>query len=365
MPKSEVPRKRNPRTDRQTRNTGLGTYKKLLEATGNGFLVRPASGFLSQAMGIDSKGNVGFPIDNVLKDRKDRKSVGLVDEVLSLPTLVELLGFDPPQFSKDAASRLEELKQAIYQDMDISEPQGFVENAEDSLGVMLGQLPIPGKKKADLAVGAAKGTKNALKKILHSAPEFFSPTVDPKLSNYASGAGFGGALGALADSPEEEELPEEEVPRMGRGGFFNNAIVDASDGLRNSVGARPLDNPPATPRFPGQTLGPLPNFAVLSPPRVKRRRIALQRTLEDLLRYGERGEDRYFEPDVDPLDGTTAIPTSNPFDTPRIPPLSFDRNRGGFNQGGPVEMDDDQVEAMASALTNLVAKYRDPKGGMR
>lgn len=201
------------------RNTGLGTLRKLLKASGNEYLTQPTSGFLSQVMGIDDQGNVGFPIDNFTKPPEERKNLGLLDETLALPTLLELAGIEPPEFSVRASERVERLRNAIRDDMGIEDPTGFAENAGESLGVMLGQLPIPSKKKVELAAGVGKKGLAALKKMLASAPEFFSPTVAPKASNYASGAAFGGALGQLGDGPLEEEYTEEEPQRFGAGGL--------------------------------------------------------------------------------------------------------------------------------------------------
>lgn len=435
-------RPRNPRTDRQTRNGGLSTFRKLLKATGNEFAVRPAAGFLSQIMGIDEKGNVGFGLDNAVKDPKDRKNLGMVDEVLSLPTLVELLGFDPPEFAEDAAERLEVLKNAIRDDMGIEPPRGFLENAGEALGTMGAQLPVPGKKKVDIAVEGGKGAlsaaKRVLKKVLGSAPEFFSPTIQPKVSNYLSGAGFGGLLGSLADGSEDVET-EDTSSDIGPQEFGAGGLVAAVAGLnarrlRNEAAAagkkpptdeevyaairgnNPLDlqlkrlkennqtlneqigkgedvltNPNA---FPVELGGSNPNLRPqgpttnIDPSSFNRRRTSIDRSLQDLLNYGMRGEYRYFEnqptdPDAPP---PPLLNVATPADNALIAlqgfkPLSGGFLSGSFNkaleklkaqlakpqgmaEGGAVqgEMSDDQVEQMATMLTNLVAKYRDTQG---
>lgn len=398
-------RPRNPRTDRQTRSSGLGTFRQLLKATGNEFAVRPSAGFLSQVMGIDKDGNLGFPVTNMFRDKDKRRNLGMVDEVLSLPTLVELLGFDPPQFAEDAASRLEVLKQAIRDDMGIDEPEGFLENAGEALGTMGAQLPVPGKKKVDLAVEGSKGLlsklKSGVKKVLGSAPEFFSPTIDPKASNYLSGAGFGGLLGSLGDEPVEEEeeyLEEEEPQRFGAGG-----LAAALEKAKRAVADKAAEE---QKKKETQFIPSGQQTTTLPPELLARRRQRPNATLDQLFRYGMGAEFNNFF--VDPTFGTPVpgqAPVLRPFEDPggaieessvapsrprsgdqsfntQLALLNLKRGLGikprptgrpvisvpgfevvdKFADGGMVDegsgMSDPQAEQMATALTNLVAKYR-------
>lgn len=120
---------------------------------------------------------------------------GILDEVQSM-----FLGTD----KADAADeRLTALKEKIRQKMQLEEASGFQQNFDESMGVMLGQFPVPaGRAKA----GIDAVTKlEKLKKILRVAPdsviEWFSPTVAPSAANYLAGSTVGGGIGTLADTP--------------------------------------------------------------------------------------------------------------------------------------------------------------------
>jgi hypothetical protein len=174
----------------------------------NKHAARPATGLASQIYGLDEKGKA-----------KLGATPGLVNEIISLPTLLPALswlaarlGSGPggPKFpgqaefieeqmqrlvpgaSREAEKVQEELRQAVREEAGLKAPVGFVEGAEDALGTMLGQLPIGGAKK--LGTGA---------RAVRAFPEYVLPTVRPSVGAYTSGTLGGGALNALADEAEE------------------------------------------------------------------------------------------------------------------------------------------------------------------
>lgn len=203
-------------------------------------LARVTSGFASQAMGVDEDGNLQGPFSNIQRSwnadarrkaglpRKKQVMPGIIQDTLSLPQMGGMIGLPVPQFANDAGDQASLIHEGVNEGMGLDAPEGFRENAMDSLGVMAGQLPIPGKGKIEAAKDVGQGAlslfKKYGKKALTSPVEFFSPTVEPKLANYAAGAGFGGALGAAGDNPEpimrllqamgDQPIPED--PRIQR-----------------------------------------------------------------------------------------------------------------------------------------------------
>lgn len=189
-------------------------------------LTRVLSGTASQVYGLNEQGQPEFG-----------KRPGIVDEVISFPELApavlqgtgaladllgsrygtsdagnsvrrlaELASKHMPKAIGDASDRTDQLHRAVREGVDLPEAHGFTENAEDALGVMTGQLPLPVSWLRRLTKGSGVTPKLA-KTIAASPLEWLSPTIDPKLSNYLSGAGFGGAMGSVADAlaaPEEK-----------------------------------------------------------------------------------------------------------------------------------------------------------------
>lgn len=171
------------------------------------------AGLASQWYGLDEGGNptMGETPGIVY----ETKSLGALPPMLAqFVTRKEMqwLGFPPeqadkiaqdmwhiPQWAQDASEKADRIHQAIREDMRLKAPHGFEENAQEAMGVMAGQLPIP----ASTATKGAKAGTSALSK-LGKAAEWFTPTVEARPSNYLFGAGVGGALGALGD---EDEVP--------------------------------------------------------------------------------------------------------------------------------------------------------------
>lgn len=201
-----------------------------------------AAGLASQVYGLDYEGNPKFLGDysrqgHMATDASGREywvpsenphPPGLVDETVALGTL---LGSHAPESSKQAEERLAVLKQRILDEMGLEAPHGFGENTAMSLGTMLGQLPVGGGEAvASKVVPTVAGKLARLGKTAIKAPiEWFSPTVVPSASNYASGALFGGALGTLVeDTPDDKSLEDmirdTEVKKKAEGGSIKASI---------------------------------------------------------------------------------------------------------------------------------------------
>lgn len=137
---------------------------------------------------------------------------GMVDDILSLPVLVDDIGdatqaLDLPfQYDTNlrdfdlvggAEQRMAELSQAVQDKYQLDEPQGLLEHGADAAGMMLSQLTVPVPSGA--AVKPLSRGRKFLKTAAGAPLEFFSPTVVPKLENYAAGTAFGAAMGEYGD----------------------------------------------------------------------------------------------------------------------------------------------------------------------
>lgn len=263
MPKSATPRKPKPKKNESLRllravtKSMAGAIPGISDETRDTIEdthARVTGGLASQVMGEDPEtGELVFPPYENLKrswnaderrkaglPRKKKIMPGLIQDTLSLPALGDLVGAPVPQFARDAQESADRIHGGVNESMGLEAPVGFRQNAADSLGVMLGQAPVPGKAKVeavkDLGGGALSLMKHYGKKLAKSPIEFFSPTVDPKLSNYGAGAIFGGAMGSAADNaggiaqflhamgnqpipkdprlPDWEPYPEERLPDL-------------------------------------------------------------------------------------------------------------------------------------------------------
>jgi hypothetical protein len=157
-----------------------------------------------------------------MSKRKRHSRPGIVDETLSLPSLMAIVpGGEKyvPDWALAAAERADQMHQSAREEQGLSEPKGFAQNAEEALGVMLGQVPIPLAKLRQLGMvkNLAPSTKSAVvKKILGSAPEWFSPSIDPSVANYAAGTAFGGGIGGYSDYKEGQADDEANFERATR-----------------------------------------------------------------------------------------------------------------------------------------------------
>jgi hypothetical protein len=202
------------------------------KATIEDSLARPMSGLASQLMSYnESTGEVeNAAMANLRRiwNSDARRKAGLPPEKRPIPGLVadslslpNILG-NGPEWSKDMQNLADATHQGVNQGMDLAPPEGFRQHALDSAGVMLGQLPVPGKAKAEAVKDTAKGALELMKrygkKALGSPIEFMSPTIEPKMSNYLFGTAAGGGLGALGDEVPMEEPPPPRAVARAKGG---------------------------------------------------------------------------------------------------------------------------------------------------
>lgn len=226
-------------------------------------LARVASGLASQVAGRTPTGGVAFGRLPNLVDEIKSLPAGLTDvgmvgsNVLGalahkylphepgslgdvLPRLASAAnayaakhGDPAPDWSRAAEERANAVHQTVNKDMGLSAPHGFVENAADATGVMLGQLPIPlGEAKT-----ATRGVRGGLAALARAVPEYLGPTVRPSIRNYATGALGGGAMGALADQPDQNYY----------GGGRVSDVGNKIDWLTKKLGDLFASSPPPQP----------------------------------------------------------------------------------------------------------------------
>lgn len=204
---------------------GIARLKELAENVGTKDTTdrrkRILAGLASQLYGINpDTGEVEFlggwspfPKVRTLDEYRDRTKAaaegtlhdagpGLFDEVQSM--------FFGTPAAAGADERLLELKNRIRNQMDVKEPHGFQENFDEGLGTMLGQLPIPSPSKAKVVakLPLIQKLRKLAMELPSSAVEWFSPTVNPGMKNYLTGATFGGGIGAVSDMIEEKNREE-------------------------------------------------------------------------------------------------------------------------------------------------------------
>lgn len=151
-----------------------------------------ARGLLSQWYGLNSEGDPEF-----LGGSEWDKWPGLVDEVISMPTL--LPDKYVPAASARAASRLEKLNARMHEDMGIAPAQGLHENIMDAAGTMAGQVPMGGAKAVEGAAVKAPGMLRKASKAVANMGEWFTPTVEATPGSYLTGTLVGGGLNTAAE----------------------------------------------------------------------------------------------------------------------------------------------------------------------
>lgn len=184
-------------------------------------------GLASQVMGMDPEtGRPAFaPLEFArlaLGQRESMVPLGLADEVLALPTLMELWGGEPPEFATQAAERQAQLVDAIEAEMGVGDPEGFREHTAESLGMMLSQIPLA---PAERVGEAGEKLSSILRRTAEAPIEFLAPVVSPSLANYLTGALFGGTIGATVDALSGQSLPEESPY-----GSINDLVMAAEEG---------------------------------------------------------------------------------------------------------------------------------------
>lgn len=193
-------------------------------------LARPISGFASQFVGEDTDhpGEVVFPPwDNLKKSwraderrkaglpREKRAMPGMVQDTLSLPSIFG----GGPKWAMEASESADRIHGAVNEDMGLQPAQGFRQHGLESLGMMGAQIPVAGgaKKKVQMTKGALELLKKYSKQAAMSPFEFFLPTIDPRVSNYVTGAVAGGGLGTLGDDVADE-IPIPHAVSRAKGG---------------------------------------------------------------------------------------------------------------------------------------------------
>lgn len=165
-----------------------------------GELVNPAIHNIKRMWNADERRRQGLPAQRQAK-------LGIVESTKALPGLAYTLGSladdrvedAKPDWIREAEDAEDQITTKSREALDLDAPHGFVENLTTSAGVMAGQLPIPGSQVRKLKALKEGAKPGLLKKIGSSAAEWFSPTIDPSVKNYASGTAFGGILGGAAD----------------------------------------------------------------------------------------------------------------------------------------------------------------------
>lgn len=137
---------------------------------------------------------------------------GLVTETLGLPAdFMDIYGalsgseeeMNAPDWSRAAQADTELLRTGMMDELQLDQPSGWKEHGLEAGGVMLGQLPFGG---IPAISKNAPGALAKLAKSLGMAAEWFTPTVDPKLANYAVGTAVGSGMGVGSDYIVNEQI---------------------------------------------------------------------------------------------------------------------------------------------------------------
>lgn len=193
-------------------------WQSLDPETGEASFVMPMqpmefSPFMSEEMMQDT-----IDYNNMVREHNKKFRPNIIDEtkaIAALPGMFmpETFG-DAPEWAEEAMMRSAEVSRQIEEDMEIPPPEGFLQGTSQGLGIMLGQVPVPGSQIKAMAAPllSSKAAKIATAPA-RAGVEFFSPVVTPKPSNYAAGALFGGALTELPEllGPTEEGALTEEL----------------------------------------------------------------------------------------------------------------------------------------------------------
>jgi len=164
---------------------------------------------------------------------------GFVDDVRSMAALPSMIGnvageygvgpgslsdpekaFPYPEFAMEAAGRIGELERHEQEEFGLEDPTGLPQHLMGALGAMGAQVPVPGAPLRQ-ALGRATGkipkslrlAASPVTKPLSAASEFINPFIEPKMSNYAMGTAFGGALGAGLEPSGEDIREIEDIAR--------------------------------------------------------------------------------------------------------------------------------------------------------
>jgi len=166
---------------------------------------RLALGLASQLFGADENGDATLDyrpdVTKMLTNLATKGSTGyegnvpgLVDSAISLGAVPAALAsgvtgdeYRGPAISERAQGRVDALDSSLHRDYNLSPASTPGEIFDESLGMMLGQLPVKGPKVAE------KFGQEAIdlgRKGMLSGLEFLSPTIVASPENYLIGAGF-------------------------------------------------------------------------------------------------------------------------------------------------------------------------------
>lgn len=218
--------------------------------------VRFTSGLASQLYGLDENGEVAF-LGGPRFAEKGMPVInpGLIDETLAVPALLDPIGemiasqlagttagnnpdkirkivtglIHSPEWARRAEERSSRLKEMVQKSMGVGEAEGFQQNFDEALGTMFGQVPLPASKAKGLIAREGEGL---LGRSIAAPIEFLSPTVDPKITNYLTGAVAGGELGDLPRQLQKDPLDENGAAGLAHlyraeGGPVNKAAATA------------------------------------------------------------------------------------------------------------------------------------------
>ena len=131
---------------------------------------------------------------------------GIVHETLAIPELLSFIDEDlVPEISSVSGQKVDELGDRLREDMELPPPTRTRQRAAEALGVMLGQIPVPG----GAVKKAGAGVLRKLGKIAGAVPEWFFPTIQPSVTNYALGTGAGTALMELFSRLEQSAAADQ------------------------------------------------------------------------------------------------------------------------------------------------------------
>lgn len=116
-------------------------------------------------------------------------------------------GNPAPAWSRDAAQKVGAIQRAVEASQGKGDPRGFLENAAQMGGTLLGQIPLVDLGAAgDAAADSSKaGTLGRL--LGNDLLEWTTPAIRPSMMNYTSGALLGGLSGLGGATPSDRSAP--------------------------------------------------------------------------------------------------------------------------------------------------------------
>jgi hypothetical protein len=173
-------------------------------------------------------------INEVIREQPFRP--GIIDESIEFAEIPYAIAdfftekdIPRPDWLTDAMERAQSMAEANREEWGVGPPRGWIQHGAEGLGMMAGQIPLPGKvieKGIDIAGAPVRAIAGPLGRMMDKVPgkvpgpvrmagkvgafpfkmlsEAAVPVVSPKLQNYLMGAGFNAALGSALEPGEEE-----------------------------------------------------------------------------------------------------------------------------------------------------------------